>query len=257
MKTARPLPLLLVLAIAASGCGDSDGSGGKSEANGLESKPPQEVLAQTAAALRRVQSFHLEGTQGRTTRVEADVGVPAKLRLDLRQRDASARILLVEGAFYVRGNAAFWKQAEAGEAARELGGRWLKMPSSRNEFAELTRQLDPATLSRCLLESHGTLARGGTTTVNGRRAVVIVDKGDRPGTAPGKLYVAATGEPLPLRTLATGRERPGGKKDPLCDSDTPTRPGDEATFSNYDEPIDLTAPPDALDLGSLDGGTPS
>jgi hypothetical protein len=86
---------------------------------------------------------------------------------------------------------------------------------------------------------------------------VILDKGDRPGTSPGRLYIAATGEPLPLRTIATGPERPGGKKDPRCDSDTPTRAGDEVLFSRYDEPLDITAPPDALDLGKVGGGTPS
>ena len=72
-----------------------------------------------------------------------------------------------------------------------------------------------------------------------------------------RCLVAATGEPLPLRTLATGPARPGGKKDPLCDSDTPTTKGDEVLFSRYNEPVDITAPPDALDLGELSGGTPS
>ncbi len=86
---------------------------------------------------------------------------------------------------------------------------------------------------------------------------MILDKGDRPGTSPGRLYVAATGEPLPLRTIATGPERPGGKQDPLCDSDTPTRAGVEVLFNRYNEPWTSTAPPDAIDLGKLSGGTPS
>ena len=119
----------------------------------------------------------------------------------------------------------------------------------------MTRGLDPETLSRCLLRDHGTIAKGGTETVDGKQAVVLIDKGDRPGTAPGKLYVAAEDEPLPLRTIATGNQRPGGKKDPQCGGDTPTRTGDEAKFSRYNESLDITAPPGAVDVGA--GGTAS
>jgi hypothetical protein len=90
--------------------------------------------------------------------------------------------------------------------------------------------------------------------VNGQRAVVIIDKGDRPGSAPGKLYVAATGDPLPLRMLSTGRDRPGGHKDQECGDDTPTRAGEEVIFSHYNEPLHLSAPPAAVAFG---GGTAS
>jgi hypothetical protein len=52
-----------------------------------------------------------------------------------------------------------------------------------------------------------------------------------------------------LRTLTTGKERPGGIKDPECDSDSsPAQPGDQATFSNYNEPLNISAPRSALDL---------
>jgi hypothetical protein len=240
----------------AGGCGDSDDSG-SSKRNGIESKSPQQALEETAAALRRVKSFHIEGTEGRSSTVKGDVAVPKQLRLDLKQRDATARMLFVDGTVYMRGNTAFWRESKAGRDAKELDGRWLKVPGSIGALEKLAKQIDPVNLSRCLLQSHGTLASGGASKVAGQPAVVIVDKGDRPGTSPGRLYVAATGEPLPLRTIATGRERPGGKKDPLCDSDTPTRAGDEVLFSRYNEPVDITAPPDALDLGELSGGTPS
>jgi hypothetical protein len=252
--------LALVSVAVVAGCGDSDDSGSNArsnDSNGIESKPPQQALEDTAAALRRMKSFHVEATEGRSTTVRADFAVPKKLRLYLKQRDATARMLFVDGAVYMKGNTAFWREAEAGRNAKDLDGHWLKVPGSMGELQKLAKQLDPVNLSRCLLKAHGTLASGGTATVKGQRAVVILDKGDRPGTTPGRLYVAATGEPLPLRTIATGRERPGGKKDPLCDSDTPTRAGDEVLFSRYNEPVDITAPPDALDLRDLGGGTPS
>ena len=93
------------------------------------------------------------------------------------------------------------------------------------------------------------MAKGGTETVDGEQAVVVLDKGDRPGTNAGKLYVATTGEPFPLRTVATGNERPGGKQDPQCnESERRTRTGDEVKLSRYNESLDVKAPPGAIDL---------
>ena len=74
---------------------------------------------------------------------------------------------------------------------------------------------------------------------------MIIDKGDRPGSTPGKLFVATTGEPLPLRTLATGKQRPARKKDPECNDATRSGPGDETNFSRYNESPDITRRPGA------------
>jgi hypothetical protein len=253
MKSRGAILLAIVPLAIGAGCGsdgDSSDSTDSSESNSLESKPLQQILDESAAALKRAKTFHLEGSEGgkRPTTAKADVGLPTKLRLAIDQGDASASILVVNGSLYIKANAAFWKQEGPGKAASKLAGRWLKTPASTGELRKLTGDLDPKVLSRCLTTDHGTLARGGTATFDGQKAIVLVDKGDRPGTSPGKLYVAATGEPLPLHVVATGPERPGGKKDPLCDDDSPTHAGDEFSFSNYDEPLNLSAPPAAIDL---------
>jgi hypothetical protein len=254
----RAALLVLIPLATVAGCGSDSSDSSSNEASGIESKPPQEILDQTAAALRQVKSFHIEGTQARRTEtVKADVAGPRELRLDVKQRDATARMVFVDSSVYMNANAAFWRKAEAGQETRELDGRWLKVPGAAGDLQKIAKEVDPANLSRCLLKDHGTLEPGGKAKVGGQAAVVIVDKGDRPGTSPGRLYVAATGEPFPLRTIATGPERPGGKKDALCDSDTPTRAGDTVVLSKFNEPLDITAPPDALDLGDLSGGTPS
>jgi hypothetical protein len=239
---------LVSLAIGA-GCGsDTKEASNGVESNGVESKSPEEVLDVTATALRRVKSFHAESTDGSSPGyVKADVGLPSQLRLSLEERDSSASLLVADGSFYMKGNAAFWKDVDAGRDAVELADRWWKVPFSLAK--ELTRALDPKTLSRCLVKEHGTLARRGTATIDGRRAVVIVDKGDRPGSVPGRLYVAATGEPLPLRVVTTGKQRPGGHKDPGCDDDTPAEAGDEVIFSNYNRPLEVSPPPAAVDIG--------
>ena len=189
----RHLAALLVLILLATlaGCGSDSNDSSSNESNGIESKSPQQILEQTAAALRSVKSFHIEGTQARGTEtVTADVAGPKELRLDLKQRDAKARMVFVDGAVYMNANAAFWRKAEAGQDAKELDGRWLKVPGAEGDLEKIAKEVDPANLSRCLLKDHGTLASGGTGKVGGQPAVVILDKGDRPGTSPGRLYVA-------------------------------------------------------------------
>jgi hypothetical protein len=244
MRSMCAAVLALVPLTVGVGCGSDSNDG----SNGMESKPPEEVLKETAKALRRAKSFHAEATEASSSIVKADIGLPKELRLALKEKDSSASIIVADGSFYMKGNAAWWKEVEAGRDADALAGRWFKVPFALAK--ELTQVLDPKTLSRCLVTEHGTLTRGGTTTVDGQRAIVIIDKGDRPGSAPGKLYVAATGEPLPLRIVTTGKQRPGGHKDPECGDDTPAEAGDTVVFSDYNDPLDISAPPAAVDLGN-------
>ena len=159
----RAALLILILLATVAGCGSDSNDSSSNESNGIESKSPQQVLEQTAAALRSVKSFHIEGTQARGTEtVKADVAGPRKLRLDLKQRDAKARMVFVDGAVYMNANAAFWREAEAGQDAKELDGRWLKVPGAEGDLQKIAKEVDPANLSRCLLRDHGTLAPGGT-----------------------------------------------------------------------------------------------
>ena len=258
---AAALLLALVCAVAA-GCGGGDDSSSDSspassdETNGIASKSPQQIVNASADALSKVESFHVEGTQGKSTSVKADVGLPDQFRFNLSQGGATAQMLFVDNTLYIKANEDYWKQVGGNaRGAGQLAGRWFKLPSATGEVKVLTQQVDPKVLSKCLREDHGTLANGGTATVDGQPAVVVIDKGDKPGTARGKLYVAATGDPLPLRTLATGSERPGGTRTGECKDSTPTKAGDEAVFSKYGDPVDLSPPPSAVDLGNGSGSS--
>jgi hypothetical protein len=231
----------MVLFAMASGCG-SDTS---TDSDGLEAKSPQEILNMTAKALRRVKSVHIESTDRSSGSVKADVGLPNQLRLALKDKDSSASLLLADGSFYLKANAAFWRDNAAARQAEVLAGRWFKVPYSLAK--DLTTALDPKTVSRCLLIEHGTLERGGTTTVNGQRTVLIIDRGDRPGSTPNKLFVSARGEPLPLRLLTTGKQRPSKHKHPECGDDTPSDAGEDTILSRYNESLDVSAPRGAVD----------
>lgn len=122
-------------------------------------------------------------------------------------------------------------------------------------LSSLTDQFKLSTLSRCLAVGHGTLKRGGTATVGGRAAVVIVDAGDKPGTTPGKLYVATDGPAFPLRILSTGTTRPGGVADPVCKGTSGLHDaGTDVTFTAFDQSLHIAAPAKAISLSQLAGG---
>jgi hypothetical protein len=246
--------LPLVAVVGCGGDGDSDGSAQSNGVNGVESKPAEQIVRDSAAALKRVDSVRLEGTQTVdriATKLKADLEPPASVRMAMDQRGASVTIIVVDGELYLKANAKYWKQLHAGRGAEALANRWVKAPDSSGGVRDVTKTLNVATLSRCLVLNHGRLSVAGKATVAGRKAVVVVDEGDRPGGTPGKLYVAAEGPPLPLRVIVTGRQRPGGKPDPDCnDPSSRDQPGDEITFSNYDKTPKITAPPGAFDLSN-------
>src|SRR4051794_37215949 len=191
--------MLGLLALAVPGCGSDSRTDSKEEPNGLRSKPPQQVLAAAAKALGEAKSFHVESAEASSGKLKADVAFP-DARIELNDKDASYTVLIADGSAYLRANSAYWrKDKDLKSHADSIAGRWFKVPLASRD--DIVKTLRPKVLSRCLLRDHGSLSRGGTATVDGKPAVVIVDKGDRPGTTPSKLYVAATGKPFPLRQV--------------------------------------------------------
>jgi hypothetical protein len=255
------VPFVLLFAAIGAGCGGGDkkdekaaaGSGdGNAQDNGLADKSPREILTAAVGALRGAKSVHFEGKESvekKPTSVKADLEQPSKIRVSFDENGAAASLIAVSGSLYIKANETFWRKQHAAKAGKLLADRWFKAPGTSASFRDLTKGLDFGTLSRCLNKDHGTIAGGGTDSVDGQPAVVIVDKGDRPGTSPGKLWVATRGKPYPLKVLTTGKQRSGGKRDPECDSeDSPDRPGDQITFSKWDEPAGIAAPPNAVDF---------
>ena len=79
-----------------------------------------------------------------------------------------------------------------------------------------------------LLSSHGTLAKGKTTTVQGEQVVAVNDT-----TNGGTLYVAATGNAYPIEIVKPGSQ------------------GGRLVFNRFNQPVSLTAPANAIDVTQL------
>jgi hypothetical protein len=147
-------------------------------------RSPAHILAQTAAALDRVHSFHLQGTGmdagGLPVTFSGDFSIPGRLALTISENGQTFALKLVGGDAYLRANAQYWVAAgSTANAVALLADRWVKVPvASAPGLAQFRALTEPSTLGRCAIESGlGTVTVGGNTVIDGVPAVVLIDHG--------------------------------------------------------------------------------
>jgi hypothetical protein len=219
--------LSLVVALAAlTGCG------GSSSGNGVASKSPAEIIAAARTAADGASAVHVSGST-------VTAGTPITLDLSLvagkggkgqiAESGLSFELIELEGTIYIKGSSAFYKHFAGAAAAQLLQGKWLKAPATSASFAglssltELHKLLDAA-----LASSDKALVKTGTSTVKGQAVVGVKD------TAHGEtIYVATAGKPYPVAATKSGTG------------------GGTIAFAEWDKPVTLTAPANAVDIEQL------
>jgi pimeloyl-ACP methyl ester carboxylesterase len=250
-----------VVAIAVGACG---GGGHTQPATstrrltGLAAEPAARILAAAEAAIDRVHTFHLQVTAAiadATVSESTYLSLPGEAVLGERDGASVLDVRALGGRIYFRANRAYYKSVGVtGADLAALPGHWVSAtPSQLGTAKGLLALTHSATLGRCLLGQYrGTLSVEGTASVDGRRAVVLADAGDRPGSAPGRIYVAATGPPLPLRLTSTGPARPGGSANATCGrTPTPLVSSSDEFITDVNAPLTISAPTRAVSLASL------
>lgn len=272
MSARRLLVLSVVLALlgaAVGGCGSGSGSGTASTPasgpkNPRSSRAAYDIVLKSAAALKRVHSYHAAGVSvdkdGRT-RLVADVSDDGRLRVTTRSRDGVLSLIVIGRDTYVKGDRRFWITTSgvgSGLRAADLfAGRWVKAPPSFGApFLKTVKELLPKTFAHCLPQKLGTLSITGTRTYRGQRVTVVADEGDVAGGTPSEMWFAAKGAPLPARGLSHGLTRQGGGYDPLCDEPDDTTTRSSYRFGQYDSIRKIVPPANPLDLGKLRGQEP-
>jgi len=201
--------------------------------NGLEALTADQIHAKAKAALTAAKSFHVNGSGEESgQKLIADVKASGQdLFGSVTIGQAKVELLAVGGQRFMRPNEAFWVTSGAKEAktiAAVVGTRWVKLSAKDKDMAEL---FDIANVDGAL-DPDGKLTKGTGKDIGGTPTVGLVDDGDPGGT----LYIAATGEPYPLKLE--------GK-----DGSTTTFGEFGATFAEIKAP----AAADVLDLDSLQG----
>jgi pimeloyl-ACP methyl ester carboxylesterase len=249
-------------AVAVAGCGGG-GAGASSTststAAAVGSPRALRILASAEAAIDRVHSFHLTARgaiAGKTLSVSGSFELPGKADIIERYGAGTIELRAIGATVYFRANAGYYNaEGVTGAQLARVNERWVSATSSQiptlGAFIALTK---PATLGLCMLGQRlGTLSVAGQGSVGGRRVTVLADAGDLPGSAPGRIYVAASGPPLPLRLTVSGSYRSGGTTNAACDN-AATAPGEASTdelISAVNAPLAIAAPAGAISLASL------
>jgi hypothetical protein len=187
-----------------------------------------------------------QGAQHLRLRLTTTAG---SLDLEFDIGNATAELVGIPSASYIRANANFWR-SQAGASAVKLAGHWIQVPSSNGHaLTSSLGEFAPTTLSRCLTEDHGTMSIAGRATVNGQPAVLLKDAGDKPGSSRSVMAVAATGTPYPLRYTASGGQRPGGRVD-VCNDGKGNNARGSISFSEFGKVPPIQAPKGAIRLSS-------
>jgi hypothetical protein len=203
-------------------------------------RSPKELLAASAALLRgheyQLRGVYVQGEQ--SIRVQMRVHSRRSLDVTLASEGATLEIRFTSGHYYFRANARYWI-AVGGSSTARLAGDWFAVPAARGRTA--LGGLAPASFARCLTENAGNLSFAGRTTVGGHRAVVVREDGNTPGGQAGTLAIASTGKPWPLRIVATGQQRPGGRVD-VCNSGKGDAADAVVTLSHFDAVGPIASP---------------
>ena len=238
-----PVALATALATALAGCSSN------SKSSGLSGKTANEVVTLTTTAANAKGSVHLvasntfggqsdlsvydvSGTQGKQT-ITGDTG--------------SSLTLVVGNAAYVQGDSKFLGSSMGfpASAASGLAGRWISFQPSDQNYSEVVAG---DTLSSALSEATptGTLKLVASPNINGQAVVAIsgalpADQTTGGTTGTEILYVAKAAPYLPVGAVI--HETQSGQYG------TST-----VTFSAWGEPVNLTAPSNAVPISSLTSG---
>jgi hypothetical protein len=205
---ALAIPLLTATALA--GCGSdkagttssSSSSSSSSSTTTTEAAPPTaaELFDQARKTALAADSAHITGSvknDGQPMTIDlagTTDGTNQTLELGVG-KGAKATILTVGGKYYLLGNDEFWTSQISADAAKLLGGKYVRMPATEaKELGDMTIKslltdlFDDKEMQKALKSTDSKVTK---STYDGAAAYSIADKG---GKANGELLVSADGK---------------------------------------------------------------
>lgn len=240
MRPTRVLLAVSAAALLAAACGDDISGSGAPSAVGstsasasaaggeLASLDPTEILARAKTAFTKAESVRLTGggaSGGESFTVDMRYS-PDKAIGTVSSSGQKIELRRIDKTIYLKADKAFWTQTAGAAAAELLGGKYLKAPLTDQRVAQLASFTDKDAFVEEVLDDTGTITKGEPKDVRGTPAIALVSKDTDGG---GTLYVATTGEPLPLQLLPVA-----------ASSDTGT-----LDFLDYGKAVTVEVPPAA------------
>jgi hypothetical protein len=211
------------VAVAVAGCG------GASD-NGVAAKSPDAIVNAASNSVSGVKSVHVSGSvTSNSSPITLDLSLVAGKGGggQMSESGLSFKIIDLNNVVYLNGSDAFWRHVGGNAAAQLFHGKWLRAPAT-GQFASIAALTDVRTLFSKLLSGHGTLAKGGTSTVAGQKVIAVRDT-----TMGGTLYVATTGPAYPIKISKSGSQ------------------GGRIVFDRYNQAVSVKQPAGSIDVSNL------
>lgn len=203
-------------------CGGSGSPG-----NPLSGMDPNQITMNAFQNLKNAESVHVTGPEssnGQSYNLNATLGKSNCQGTFATTSKGSYSILKVNGSTYFSADNTFWKLAHAaGSSLTLLDGKYLKVGPDSATLNALGVLCHPSQLASSFTGQVSGMVERGYTTINGQKALHITDTAD-----PDGVYISDTATPEVLRLDA----------------------GSNANlyFTDYNAPLNLTAPPANLTL---------
>jgi hypothetical protein len=265
------LVALIAMSLLLSACNLPFTSSGGGPSAGEDGRAPEQVLADAKSAVAGFKTVHVvfKTNDKEVGDVTFDVSIDESGNITGSGDVGGTKfdVVVVGDKSYVRGSAFFAKQlassgGDPGTRAviqQKIGDHWVTGLS----FLTNDKQLKTDVLADCL-DQHGTLSKKGTDTVNGKKVVVVEDRGEEPGGQPATIYVAYDAPHVLVRVAETGKRTPGtegmkGKCAATTATPLPTSGAGSAAapqpssidFSDYGKPVKVDTPTDTVDIAAL------
>jgi hypothetical protein len=174
--------------------------------NGVAALPAPDIMAKATAAMTVAPVTHFKGSwNAEGDLVTADVtiaGLNGKGRFEWGPAYV-LEVIRAGGGCYIKLPDVMIDETLKGTPAPKLAqvkallkGKFVKPKCDDERFHDFLGHLSPSVV----LKVSGTLSKGEAKTTNGIPTITLIDNGE----AGGKVYVATTGQPLPIRQEPTG-----------------------------------------------------
>jgi hypothetical protein len=228
--TRTLVTLLLGTVLTASlltGCGSSG--------NGISSKSAHEILAASQTAATDATSVHVISNS-----TIKGAGGPFSMDIHLTHDGAHGRVTLFGVSFevirigstiYVKGSPAFDAHLSANTGLHLPPNTWLKGPAQNSQLAQLGELAELRGELTRILGVTGQLTKGPNITINGQPTITLKET---VRLYTGLANIATTGQPYPIQIIKHGQET------------------GRTTFTDWNQPVTLTPPANAIDISQLE-----
>ena len=228
MRRRMYLPLMLVAAPGLMAIGLVTPASAASS-NGVANKSANQIVTTASSAMNRASSFTYGGTtrsNGVSTGLKASLNSAGDGQGTLTSSGQPVKLIKIGNTLYVSSTTAFWTKNLGASAGQTLGTKWVAASSTDSNYAGIADLFQASQITGQFLSTASTTyTKGKTGTINGQPVVAVVAKS---GATVNTIYVATTGKAYVIKITSPGKN------------------GGILNFTNYNKPVNPTAPPNPI-----------